>query len=128
MIYTKTKLKDGAVVHSPVTAKSTYTSCAVCGREIQMDLRELILAKAEDPYNTEVNCTNCSEKMMHTSNINFNAVTRLTSALKEMGYGAELQKIYDKVGIDDVREITPDECKLFLNDLLNKVLEVRYDG
>ena len=43
MIYTKTKLKDGAVVCGPVTAKSTYTRCAVCGKEIQIDLRELKL-------------------------------------------------------------------------------------
>lgn len=71
MIYTKTKLKDGTVVCGPVTAKSTYTRCAVCGKEIQMDLRELILAGAQDPYDTEVNCAEYGRYVHQVSEDNY---------------------------------------------------------
>ncbi|MEA4824089.1 MAG: hypothetical protein VB111_08265 [Clostridiaceae bacterium] len=128
MIYTKTKLKDGAVVCGPVTAKTTYTRCAVCGKEIQMDLRELILAGAQDPYDTEVNCADCTDRMMHTSNINFDAVALLVEAFSDMGYGAALRELFDSFDIEDVHELIPEECELFVDDLLDKVMEVRHDG
>ena len=128
MIYTKTKLKDGAIVCGPVTAKSTYTLCAVCGKEIQMDLRELILAGAQDPYDTEVNCAECSAKMMHRGDINIDSVIRLTDVLRDIGYGMELHGLCEDFEVEDVRALAPEEYELFVDELLDKISEVRHAG
>lgn len=128
MIYTKTKLKDGTVVRGPVTAKSTYTRCAICGKEIQMDLRELIFAGAQDPYDTEVNCAECSAKMMHRGEINIDTVIRLTAVLKEIGYGMELHGLCEDFEVEDVRALAPEEYEFFVDELLEKVSEVRNAG
>ena len=128
MIYTKTKLKDGAVVCGPVTAKSTYTRCAVCGKEIQIDLRELILAGAQDPSDTEVNCAECSAKMMHRGDINIDIVIRLTDVLKDIGYGMELHGLCEDFEVEDVRALVPEEYELFVDELLDRISEVRHAG
>ena len=98
MIYTKNKLKDGTVVCGPVTAENTYTRCADCGKEIQMDLRELILAGAQDPYDTEVNCAECSAKMMHRGDINIDNIIRLTDVLKDISFTANPGDLIAVVG------------------------------
>ena len=128
MIYTKMKLKDGNLLCASVTAKSTYTRCAICGKEIQIDLRELILAGAQDPYDTEVNCAECSAKMMHRCDINIDAVIRLSDVLKDIGYGMELHGLCEDFEVDDVRALAPEEYKLFVDELLDKVSEVRHAG
>lgn len=128
MIYTKTKLKDGAVVCSPVTAKSTYTRCAGCGKEIQIDLRELILAKAQAPYDTEVNCAECSAKMIHRGDIDIDAVVRLSDVLKDIGYGMELHGLCEDFEVEDVRALAPEEYELFVDELLDRISEVRHAG
>lgn len=128
MVYTKTKLKDGTVVCGPVTAKNTYTHCAVCGKEISIDLRELILAKAEDPYETDVNCAECSAKMMHRGNIDIDVVIRLADVLKDIGYGMELHGLCEDFEVDDIRALAPEEYELFVDELLDKISEVRHAG
>ena len=128
MIYTKTKLKDGAVACSPVTAKSTYTRCSMCGKEIQIDLRELILAKAQDPYDTEVNCAKCSAKMMHKGNIDIDAVVRLSDILRDIGYGMELHGLCEDFEVKDVRALAPEEYELFVDELLDRISEMRHAG
>ena len=125
MIYTKTKLKDGTVVCGPVTAKSTYTRCAVCGKEIQMDLRELILAGAQDLFDTEVNCTECSAKMMRRGNIGIDAVVRLTDVLRDIGYGMEVHRICEDFDVEDIRALAPEEYEIFTDALLDRLSEVR---
>lgn len=126
MIYTKNKLKDGTVVCSPVTASNTYTRCAKCGKEIQMDLRELILAEVEDPYGAEVNCAKCTGRMMHKGHIDLDAVVRLAAVLKDIGYGMEFHDLCEDFEVRDVRELAPDEYELFVDDLLDKISEVRH--
>lgn len=128
MIYTKTKLKDGAVVCGLVTAKSTYTRCAMCDKEIQIDLRELILAGAQDLFDIEVNCAECSAKMMHRGDIDIDAVVRLSDVLKDIGYGMELHGLCEDFEVDDVRALAPEEYELFVDELLDKISEVRHAG
>lgn len=128
MIYTRTKLKGGAAVCSPVTAKSTYTRCAVCGKEIQIDLRELIRAKAQDPYDTEVNCAECSAGMMHRGKIDIDAIVRLTDVLRDIGYGKELHGLCEDFEIGDIRALAPEEYGLFVDELLDRISEVRHAG
>jgi len=128
MIYTRNKLKDGTVVCSPVTAGNTYTRCAECGKEIPIDLRELIFARAENPYGTDINCAECTDKMMRMSDISFDAVARLVDALDDLGYSLVIGELFGDFDIEDVRELIPEECELFVDDLLGKVLEVRHDG
>lgn len=128
MIYTKTKRKDGAVVCGPVTAKSTYTRCAMCSKEIQMDLRELILAGAQDPFDTEVNCAECSAKMMHRGKIDIDAIVRLTDVLRDIGYGKELHGLCEDFEIEDIRALAPEEYGLFVDELLDRISEVRHAG
>ena len=128
MIYTKTKLKDGAIVCGPVTAKSTYTRCAVCGKEIHMDLRELILAGAQDIYGMEVNCAECSAKMMHRGDSNIDNIIRLTDVLKDIGYGMELHGLCEDFEVEDIRALAPEEYEIFVDELLDKISEERHAG
>jgi len=128
MIYTKNKLKDGTVVCGPVTAENTYTRCVDCGKEVQIDLRELILAKAQDPYDTEVTCADCTEKMMLIGNINFDAVALLVETFADMGYTVVIRDLFDSFDIEDVHELIPEECELFVDDLLGRIIEVRHEG
>ena len=94
----------------------------------EIDLRELILAKAEDPYGTDINCADCTGKMMRTSNISFDAVSHLVDALDDLGYSPIIGELFGDFDIGDVRELIPEECALFVNDLLGKILEVRNAG
>lgn len=127
MIYTKTKLKDGTAVCAPVTADNTYTRCTKCGKEVKINLQELILAGVADPYNTEVNCADCTEEMMHWSNLDKNEVSCLVNALKGMGYGAVLQELLADFDVENVSELYQEECEFFLDDLFNRIAEARHD-
>jgi hypothetical protein len=127
MIYTKTKLKDGTAVCSPVTAANTYTHCAKCGKEVKINLQELILAGVADPYDTEVNCSDCTEEMMHWSDLDMNEVACLVKALKGMGYGAVLQELLDDFDVENVSELFQEECEFFLDDLFDKIAEARHE-
>ena len=91
-----------------------------------MDLRELILAGAQDPYDTEVNCAECSAKMMHRGDINIDIVIRLTDVLRDIGYGMELHGLCEDFEVEDVRALAPEEYELFVDELLDKISEVRH--
>jgi hypothetical protein len=125
MIYTKTKQKDGEFICRTVTAKNTFTRCIICGKEIQMDLRELILAGVQNPYETEVHCADCSAKMIHGGDISIDTVIRLTEVLKDIGYGMEVYGLCEEFEVDDVRNLAPEEYGLFVDELLDRISEVR---
>jgi DNA-directed RNA polymerase subunit RPC12/RpoP len=128
MIYAKAKLKDGTVVCSPVTAKNTITHCAKCGKETPIDLRELIFTGAEDPFDTEVTCADCTNKMLHKGHADLDAVVRLVTALKDLGYRMEVFCVCEDFEIGGVGELAPEEYGLFAEALLDKIAEVRHDG
>ena len=66
--------------------------------------------------------------MMRMSDISFDAVARLVDALDDLGYSLVIGELFGDFDIEDVRELIPEECELFVDDLLGKVLEVRHDG
>lgn len=125
MIYTKTKQKDGKIACSAVTEKNTFTRCVICGKEIQMGLQQLILAGVQDPYDTEVHCSECSAKMMHRGDINIDTAIRLIEVLNDMGYGMEVYGLCEDFDVQDVRTLAPEEYEQFVDELLGRVLEVR---
>lgn len=125
MIYTKNKTKNGTVVRCPVTAENTFTRCAKCGKEIQMDLRKLILAKAEDPYNAEVNCAECTKKMIYRDKITPDTMVLLSAVMNGIGFGEELHRLCDAFDVDDICEVDPEEYEMFIDELFNLIEEVR---
>lgn len=65
MFYIKEEFGDNNVIEVEITGENAYTRCALCGKEISVDLMELILDGC-DIYSTSLFCGDrCFKKWRH---------------------------------------------------------------
>ncbi len=62
MYYIKTKLASGATLNVELNGE-VFTRCPTCGKEIELDLKELVSDPDFDFYVTNTYCEACSEAM-----------------------------------------------------------------
>lgn len=62
MYYIKTKLASGVTLDVELDGK-VFTRCPTCGKEIELDLKELASDTDFDFYGTNTYCKTCSEAM-----------------------------------------------------------------
>lgn len=62
MFYIKTKINEGTYITTEITDTNTYTVCIDCGKEVQVDLDEMIVDGHLDLYGLGCRCEACSFK------------------------------------------------------------------
>ncbi len=62
MFYVKTKIGEGTCITTEITDDNVFTTCASCGRELQVDLDEAIIDGHLDLFGLSIRCEKCSYK------------------------------------------------------------------
>ena len=125
MFYTKTQLPGGKVVTTEITDENVYTLCADCGRELSVDLMEVIADDEGDLLSTSIICSACtknrSKKRTHLDGIKItvDGLALLSDALCRAGYGEEVRDIFNEFEIDTVSDLDPVQYEPFAAALNN---------
>ncbi len=64
MFYVKGAIGEGVSLAINITNDNVFCRCATCGREIQIDLVDLLSIEDADLCSTQVHCEECTEKAM----------------------------------------------------------------
>lgn len=56
MVYVKTQLSEDAVIKTEISDYNVFTRCPVCGKELQIDINDLIRDGHIDLDNSAVYC------------------------------------------------------------------------
>jgi hypothetical protein len=64
MFYVKTNLPDGMAITTEITDENVYCRCPDCGKEVGVDLAEVLAGCDGDLYGTAVCCTGCTRKRL----------------------------------------------------------------
>lgn len=62
MFYTKIKTSEETSITTTITDENVFTTCVDCGKEIQVDLDEIIVDGHLDLCGTGCRCEDCSYK------------------------------------------------------------------
>ncbi|CUH96376.1 hypothetical protein P22_2466 [Propionispora sp. 2/2-37] len=62
MFYIKTQINDAVDLTAEIHDDNVFTRCPECGRELAIDLVELLQGGESDLYGTAVYCAECSRK------------------------------------------------------------------
>ena len=125
MFYTKTHLPGGKVVTTEITDENVYTLCADCGRELSVDLMEVIADDEGDLLSTSIICSACiknrNKKRTHLDGIKItvDGLALLSDTLCRAGYGEEVRDIFDEFEIDTVSDLDPVQYESFAAALKN---------
>ena len=64
MFYTKLTLQDNGELITYLTDDIIYGNCPVCGKEIPIDLAEVLSEEDSTLCNTDVYCEDCAKKWL----------------------------------------------------------------
>lgn len=62
MFYVKAQINDAVELITEIHDDNVFTQCPECGREIAIDLVELLQGGESDLYGTAVYCAKCSSE------------------------------------------------------------------
>lgn len=123
MFYTKTQLPGGKVVKTEITDENVYTHCHDCGRELSVDLVEVIADGEGDLVSTSIICTACTRKRIiskcHTERLTLTAdgLAWLVKTLCGAGYSEEVSDLLEEFEITSVFGLKTDELEMFADAL-----------
>jgi len=123
MFYTKTQLPGGKVVKTEITDENVYTHCPDCGRELSVDLVEVIEDGEGDLVSTSIICSACTRKRIvnkcHAEGISITAdgLAWLVKTLCVAGYGEQVSDLLEEFEITSVFGLKPDELEMFADAL-----------
>ncbi len=121
MLYIKTKLKDGTTKKSEIAEDNTYAICSKCGKEIAVNLKELL--STTNPLSTDIVCPECTKKQYAKQNLTIEDIVLLTTALCRFGYRRQLVHLYEDLRINSIQQLRPEEYRDFAKALLCAVME-----
>lgn len=64
MFYVKEVINDTTEINIEINDENVFCRCPVCGREVQVDLEEVLGDRKGDLFGTSVMCEDCSRKVM----------------------------------------------------------------
>ncbi len=64
MFYVKDSIGEGVSLAIDIGNDNVFCRCATCGREIQIDLVDLLSIDGTDLCSTQVHCEKCTEESM----------------------------------------------------------------
>ncbi|WP_245157183.1 hypothetical protein [Anaerovorax sp. IOR16] len=59
--FVRRKLNNGSEIITSITHENVFTQCPVCGKEIQVDLQEILKDKEGELFGTSIYCKECCE-------------------------------------------------------------------
>lgn len=62
MFYIKAKTNEDTCITTEITDENTFTTCVICGRELQVDLDEAVIDGHLDLFGLNMRCEECSYK------------------------------------------------------------------
>ncbi len=129
MFYLKTELANGKVVKIDITDENVFTRCQDCGRELPVDLVEILSDGEGDLFSTSIICSACTqkraEKCRHNDCIKITAdgIALLLDVLYQAGYSAQVQDLFAEYEIEAVQELVPEQYESFADALKALVTE-----
>lgn len=129
MFYLKTKLENSKVVEIDITDENVFTRCPDCGRELPVDLVEILSDGEGDLFSTSIICSACTkkraEKRRHNDHIKItvDGIALLLDVLYQAGYSAQVQDLFNEYEIEAVPELVPDQYESFADALKALVTE-----
>ena len=123
MFYIKTKQYCGKTTTTEITDENVFTRCPECGREMPVDLAEIFADGEGDLFSTQVVCAACTKKStvsrltLKGSKIATDGITVLANVLRKAGYWKELSALFDQFEIEDMRDLEPDQMRVFSDAL-----------
>lgn len=129
MFYTKSKLPGGRTVKTEITDESVFTKCPECGREIPVDLAEILFDGEGDLFSTHIICSRCTAKRSDavTAPLTYDGLVWLEHVLSHSGYEDEIPALLDAFSADALEDLNPDEYSDFGNALAKMVIGARRD-
>ena len=64
MFYVKERINEGAEISIDITDENVFCRCPICGREVLVDLEDVLGDGNGDLFGTSVMCEDCSRKLM----------------------------------------------------------------
>ena len=131
MFYLKTKLANGKVIKTNITDENVFTRCPDCGRELPVDLVEVVADGEGDLFSTSIICSACTkkraEKCRHNGRIKItvDGIALLSDMLCQAGYSAQVQDLFDEYEIEAVQELVPEQYESFADALKALLAEGR---
>jgi hypothetical protein len=123
MFYIKSKLRNGETVKTDITDENVFTCCPECGRELLVDISEILSDGEGDLFSTNIICCACTKKR-HVKNRHIDGLTitvdglaLLSDVLCNAGYGEQVFDLFNKFEIEDIKELTPEQYDLFADAL-----------
>ena len=129
MFYLKTELANSKVVKIDITDENVFTRCPDCGRELPVDLVEILSDGEGDLFSTSITCSACTqkraEKCRHNDRIKItvDGIALLSDMLCQAGYSAQVQDLFDEYEIETVQELAPEQYDPFADALKALVTE-----
>lgn len=62
MFYVKQKISEDAEIRIDITDENVFTRCTKCGKEIPVNIEEMIGEYGGDLYGTTICCSKCSQE------------------------------------------------------------------
>ena len=131
MFYTKSRLPGGGRVKTEITDGNVFTKCSVCGRELPVDLAEILSDSEGDLFSTSVVCSRCSERKLDTpagkseslpASLTHDGLIWLVRTLVRFGYADEIQELYDLYRVDGPEDLSAAECAGFGSALVRRAI------
>lgn len=63
MFYVKEKLSEGAEINIKITDENVFNHCPRCGKEVLVDLDEVLSNDESDLFSTSVFCDDCAAEI-----------------------------------------------------------------
>lgn len=70
MFYTKLRLSENSKVITRLSDKNVYSICPKCGKEIQVNLSDVLKEEDTDLHTTCVYCKSCAKKWLENWGVN----------------------------------------------------------
>lgn len=62
MFYIKTKISDSCEIRTAISDENIFTTCPICGKELQVDFFDGVNGHEMDLYGTAIFCEKCAHK------------------------------------------------------------------
>ena len=131
MFYTKSRLPGGERVKTEITDGNVFTKCAICGRELPVDLAEVLSDGEGDLFSTSILCARCSQGSMKARDsvpeakialLTQEGLVWLAHPLTRFGYADEIQELCALYMVDRPEDLSAMDCTGFGSALVRRVL------
>lgn len=129
MFYTKTKLTNGRTVKTDITDENVFTRCHECGRELPVDIAEILSDGEGDLFSTNIICCACTNKR-HVKRrfsdgirITTDGVALLADVMSKAGYGEQIFNLFYRFEIDKIQDLEPERLRSFADALADLAVE-----